>query len=580
MKNYTAERNIQILISLLKSNHIKKVVISPGTTNLCLVASLQYDSYFELYSSVDERSAAYIACGLAAESGEAVALSCTGATASRNYLSGLTEAYYRKLPVLAITSAQPRGRIGQLIPQVLDRYSEPNDAVKFSVQVPIVKDAEDEWTCNLLINKAILELNHHGKGPVLINIETKYNPDFSVQTLPETRVIKRLDRSSENFPDISDGKICVFIGSHTRFSTELTDSIDKFCELYNAIVIGDNTSNYKGEYFINANVICSQDQYRSICCDYDLMIHIGEISGAYLDLNPEEVWRVNVDGEIRDTYRKLSNVFEMREEDFFGIYNKRKRNSDNLSFYRNALEEKERIESKIQELPFSNPWMAKEIISRLPSDSVIHLAILNSLRSWNFHTLPYDVYCYSNVGGFGIDGCMSSAIGASLVNKDKLFFLVIGDLSFFYDINSLGNRYCGNNLRILLVNNGRGTEFRNYFHPGSKFGDEADEYIAAAGHFGKQSRVLVKEYVQNLGFTYLSASSKEEFLDNVEKFTDENIGDKSIVFEVFTLTDDENDALKKIRNAETNAIGNTKNIIKGVLGNKNVEAIKKVIRHR
>ena len=60
---------------------------------------------------VDERSAAYIACGLSEESGEAVALTCTGATASRNYLSGLTEAYYRKLPILAITSTQHVGRI-------------------------------------------------------------------------------------------------------------------------------------------------------------------------------------------------------------------------------------------------------------------------------------------------------------------------------------------------------------------------------------------------------------------------------------------------------------------------------------
>lgn len=46
------------------------------------------DSWFEMYSSVDERSAAYMACGMAAESGEVVVLSCTGATASRNYVSG------------------------------------------------------------------------------------------------------------------------------------------------------------------------------------------------------------------------------------------------------------------------------------------------------------------------------------------------------------------------------------------------------------------------------------------------------------------------------------------------------------
>ena len=89
-KYYTIERSIQILISLLKQHGIKKCVLSPGTTNLTFVASLQQDSFFELYSSVDERSAAYIACGMAAESGEPVVLSCTGATASRNYLLSST----------------------------------------------------------------------------------------------------------------------------------------------------------------------------------------------------------------------------------------------------------------------------------------------------------------------------------------------------------------------------------------------------------------------------------------------------------------------------------------------------------
>ena len=101
---YSEEKNVQIIIALLKANKIKKVIASPGTTNVCLVESMRYDGDFEMYSSVDERSAAYMACGMAAESGEPVVLTCTGATASRNYMPGLTEAYYRKLPIIAITA--------------------------------------------------------------------------------------------------------------------------------------------------------------------------------------------------------------------------------------------------------------------------------------------------------------------------------------------------------------------------------------------------------------------------------------------------------------------------------------------
>ena len=114
--HYTSEKNVQIVLALLKENNIRKVVVSPGATNESIVASMQYDPYFEMFSCVDERSAAYMACGMAVESGEIVVLSCTGATSSRNYLPGLTEAYYRHIPILAITSSIPTENTVHLYP--------------------------------------------------------------------------------------------------------------------------------------------------------------------------------------------------------------------------------------------------------------------------------------------------------------------------------------------------------------------------------------------------------------------------------------------------------------------------------
>ena len=156
----TSERNNQIVIELLKYHGIKKIVVSPGATNVSFVASIQNDSFFEIFSCVDERSAAYIACGIAAETREPVVLSCTGATASRNYYPGLTEAYYRHLPIIAITSTMPLERLGHNIPQVIDRRNPVSDIVKLSVHIPLVKDAEDEWNCIIRANEAILELKH------------------------------------------------------------------------------------------------------------------------------------------------------------------------------------------------------------------------------------------------------------------------------------------------------------------------------------------------------------------------------------------------------------------------------------
>ncbi len=574
---YSKEVNVQILVSLMKSHGIRKVIASPGTTNINFVASVQQDPYFELYSSVDERSAAYIACGLAAESGEPVALSCTGATASRNYIPALTEAFYRKLPILAITSTQHSGRIGQNMAQVIDRRAVLNDIVNLSIQAPIVHTEEDKWSLNVQINRALSELRRHGGGPVHINLETSYNKDFTLKELPQARVIKRVCYG-DKLPKLPNGKIAIFVGDHRKWSEELTKAVDEFCGKYNSVVLCDHTSNYRGKYRVLANLITDQKQYTSPCISPELLIDIGNVSGAYMSLKPKQVWRVNPDGEIRDTFRKLTKVFEMKELAFFKAYNTQSSAQEKRrEYYDEFVAERVKIAAKIPELPFSNSWIAQHTANRLPGNSVLYLGILNTLRSWNFFETPESVTCYSNTGGFGIDGGLSALVGMSLVNKDRLYFGSVGDLGFFYDMNALGNRHVGNNLRLMIVNNGRGTEFRNYNHLAARFGDDADAYMAAAGHYGMQSRELVKHYAEDLGYEYLSASSKEEYLAAVERFLTSELTATPMVFEVFTDSQCESDAIKIMNNLETSVTGSAKQFTKKILGEKGVQAVKKIL---
>lgn len=574
---YTSERNTQMLIYLLKQHNIKKVVVSPGATNICFAGSVQNDPYFEVYSSVDERSAAYIACGLASESGEPVVLSCTGATASRNYVPGLTEAFYRKLPILAVTSTQNIVRNGNHIPQFIDRSNIMNDIAKLSVYIGAVLTSEDEWGYGVQINKALLELRRNGGGSVHINLQTEYSRDFSVKEIPPVKVINRIEYS-DAVPEINADKVGIFVGSHCRFSKQLEAAIDKFCEKYNGAVFCDRTSNYRGKYRIDIALVCQQTMYSSPLRNVDLLIHIGDISGAYSELKPLQVWRVDPDGEVRDTFRKLTEIFQMKELDFFEKYTVNAGSEVNVSFCEEWKNEYDRILNKIPDLPFSNAWIAANTINKIPSGSVLYLGILNSLRCWNFFKSPETVTCYSNTGGFGIDGGVSALVGMSLASTDKLCFGVIGDLGFFYDMNAVGNRHIKSNLRIMLINNGCGTEFKNYSHNAAIFGDKADEYIAAAGHYGNKSRELIKHYATDLGFEYLSACNKEEYTASVERFLYPEITDKPMLFEVFTDSKDESDALKIIYELETSAVGVAKSTVKNILGEKNVRKIKEIIR--
>lgn len=575
--HYTDETNAQMLIYLMKKRGIRKVVASPGTTNISFVASIQNDSFFEIVSSVDERSAAYIACGLAAESGESVALTCTGATASRNYFPGLTEAFYRKLPVLAITSTQPIGRIGQNIPQVLDRSVVPNDAVKMSVQIPVIHDEEDTHTCNILLNKALLELEHNGGGPVHINLTTTYSKNFSVSNLPSTRVINRFT-VNDILPKLEGSRVGIYVGSHNKWDKQLTYYVNSFCEKNNGVVLCDHTSNYKGKFAVPISLYCSQDGYESKISSMDVLIHIGEISGADYKLHPNEVWRVSEDGEIKDTFGKLHNVFQMSELNFFKNYSRTGEDSViNNSYLKKWKLENLDLQSKIPELPFSNIWIAKNMSSKLPENSVLHLGILNSLRSWNFFEIPDSVLGYSNTGGFGIDGNVSSLVGASIASPEKLFFGVVGDLAFFYDLNVSGNRFVQNNIRILLINNGGGTEFKNYNNNGAKLGKQVDDYVSASGHFGNKSPKLVKYFVENLGFEYMSAKTKEGFLNKVDAFTTSKHLEKPLLFEVFTDSGNESDALRLMRNIKHSKSKDIKYFGKRILGDRGTQLIKRIL---
>lgn len=578
--NYSKEKNILLLLSLLKAYGIKRVVASPGGTNLSLVASMQSDPYFEMYSCVDERSAAYLACGIAEESGEPVVISCTGATAARNYMSALTEAYYRKLPIVAITSSRKVNHVGHLYAQMTDRSVQPKDIIVRSELIQEIITADDEWDCNIKVNKALSELYRHGGGPVHLNVETSVSKEYGVAELPVANKIERYFWGQE-LPNIDARSIAIYIGSHLMFTETEIDAIDSFCAKYNASVYCDHGSNYKGRNRILTSLIGMQTNLRVSPLDVDLLIHIGEVSGGYdaQRFQKKEVWRVNPDGEMRDLFGCLSKVFEMSERDFFlsyscGVKPAKSKRSELLQTYYNSLYH------KIPDLPFSNLWIAKELASFIPDHSVLHLGILNSLRSWNCFEIPFSVLSFSNTGGFGIDGCMSSIVGASLVNRGKLYFICLGDLSFFYDMNVLGCRHIGNNLRILMINNGHGQEFHNYSSPGSAFGQETDCYIAAGGHYGNKSRTLVRHFAQDLGFRYLSASSKDEFISIKAEFLSKDSA-QSIILEAFTDGKDESEALRSIgrivNESEFDTVNAAKIILSKIMGNRTIAKIKGII---
>ena len=576
MGMYSDERNVQILIAVLKANHIRKVIVSPGATNISLVASLANDGSFEMYSAVDERGAAYIACGLSSESGEPVMITCTGATASRNYFPALSEAYHRKLPILAVTASQDFIREGNLSPQYVDRNGHPNDSLRLSVQVPVVRNAADDFLATLRINKAVLELCRHGGGPVHINLASSYTNTFETNSVSNVRVFRRFGYEDALPPMPAGRRIAIAVGNHKQWSRELTEAVDRFCGIYDAVVVVDHSSHYWGKYRILPTIVSTQEQYQTSLFDIDLLIHLGQEHGDYYTDSPlhkaKEVWRVNEDGEIRDTFGKLTNTFEMSALFFFRHYTEGAAEASRHDYLDAFRKETAACYALVPDLPLSNIWIAQQVIPRFPSDACLELGVSNTMRAWTFFDFREETYVLANTGCRGIDGAIPTLLGMSLADPDRLHFAVMGDLTFFYSFNVLGNRHVGRNLRILLVNNGCGAEFNLYQHRAYKVyngdGQKINEFVGGGGHTGTRSKQLVKHFAEDLGFRYMTASSKEEFTARLPEFLEGKM-DQPVIFEVFTRETDESDALKLVRRLKTTEPAETtglKSKLKSLLG--------------
>lgn len=576
---YTIQENVRIVISALKAYNIRHIVVSPGGTNIPISQAVQDDDFFHCYSIPDERSAMYFAIGLYLQTGEIIATSCTSAQATRNYIPGLTEAFYKHTPILAITTAKLERFQYQDYMQAPDQCSLPKDAVKRSFDLPPIKDVNTRVQCQHAVIEAILELTHHGNGPVQLNIriDDAENGKFEDIKLPDFKPIKRYTAwDGWDIFDLGNKKILIVIGEHRPFTKEEKDAIELFCENHNATVYANNLSNYHGKFSIQANflVSCTTGSYFKTKLSPEILITIGGQTGDYsifgklYNNSNLEHWRVNEDGNVVDTYNRLTKIFECPAEYFF----KRVKGTPlaEHTYFQEWRTTNDLLKKNI-EIPFSNLYVAQQLHHLLPKNSYVNFAILNSLRCWGYFKLDPSIQCFSNVAAFGIDGCTSTLIGESM-NTNELCFLVTGDLAFFYDMNSLGIRHIKNNIRILLINNHGGAEFK-IMTSNWEEKIETKRYISAEGHNGN-----AKGWAENCGFSYLSANTKEEFQKNKELFVDRS--DKPILFEIFTKSNDEKIA-KDIfisSNKIDNMNGGLKSITRSIVGDKGVALIKNILK--
>lgn len=587
---YTELKTYQIIIALLKKYGIKHCVLSAGSRNVPFVHSIEEDPDFHCYSVVDERSAGYFALGLAQELNEPVVISCTSSTATCNYWPPVAEAFYQDVPIVVLTSDRDPEMLGQWEDQMIDQVGMYDRHVRKSVNLPIIHDHDDEIYCQRLVNEALLELNHHGTGPVHINVPMKsYNNSFNIKKLPEVTKFERLCLDSEK--TLWDAKIetlkkarriLVTCGQNSYASLALKKSLSEFFARYNSTISVEYMSNVDLEEGLNLNV-CMDARYvtkkkvKELLPDIVISFGGNIFSGIKEQLRKFagefEHWLIQEDGRVVDLYKSVTTIFECKPEYFFQYCVESADAMKNDLVYHKEM--KQYVDSvTYPDFPYSHVYAIKEVVEKIPSNSILHLSINDSIRIANFFKLNPNIKTYANIGTHGIDGCLSSFLGQAAA-VDKPSFLIIGDLAFFYDMNALRLRHIGNNVHILLINNEGGSEF--YFNHMWK--NNASDLHTTARHHTK-----AEGWVRSNNFIYLSAHDKESLGTALQEFMRDDL-DAPVFLEVFTEMKADSDViydffdLSRPRDVQSETIRRSKEFIKATIGQEKAQKIAGFLKH-
>lgn len=170
---------------------------------------------------------------------------------------------------------------------------------------------------------------------------------------------------------------------------------------------------------------------------------------------PKAHWHISPDGELVDTFCALTRVLEGEPDEFWDLLDAFAEGG--------AASYRTRWQSPPATLPeheFSGMKFVGDLMNNLPANSVLHLGNSSAVRYAQLFPLPSGVHkVLCNRGVNGIEGSVSSAAGYALADPERLHFLIIGDLSMFYDLNGLLTAQQCDNLRILLLNNNEGGIF-------------------------------------------------------------------------------------------------------------------------
>ncbi len=548
------------VVALCVAKDIKHVVISPGSRNAPLTIGFTHHDEINAYSIVDERCAAFFALGMAQQLKKPVALVCTSGSALLNYYPAIAEAFYSDIPLVVISADRPVERIdigdGQTIRQKnvfenhilysANLYSElvlENEAVDPKLQQKQFEaQKHNEREVNLALNKAIED-----KGPVHINVPF-YEPLYDTIENIEVKPLQIFPEIKERH--YSKNQLSNYVDEWNRAKRKMVivgvaqpDAVEqKFLDLLardpSVIVLTETTSNlHQSEFFTRIDTLIGpieKDEDREklfrklqpdILLTFGGMIVSKKIKSFLRNHNPQHHWHIDPK-KAYNTFFCLNKHFETDVNAFFSEFLPftETAKSDYGKFWKEVKAKRQkRHEEYMQEIPYSDLKAMQQVVPKVPKNSIVHFGNSSTIRYAQLFQWDPSLKTFCNRGTSGIDGSVSTAVGAAASSNDPVL-MITGDLSFFYDSNALWNNHIPSNFRIVILNNHGGGIFR--ILPGNKNSENFDKY------FETVHDLKAKPLCELYNFEYSEANSEVTLKESLNGFFDSS--EKPKLLEIFT----------------------------------------------
>lgn len=484
------------LVELLHQKGLRDVVVSPGSRSAPLTIAVARHPGLRVRVVPDERAAGFTALGMAQQTQTPVALICTSGSAVYNLSPAVVEAYFQQVPLLLLTADRPHEWLHQQDGQTIEQAGIFGPHVKRSYDLPAdYSHADARWFIERTINEAF-DLSRLGPaGPVHVNVplrEPFYPKPDEPFRFERSRVVEQLPVTPQLPTDVwhrlladwerAERKL-ILVGQ-LPYLPDLQQVLAQISREMNIPVVGEIISNLgRNEIFISQSdtILGQPDEEELENLRPDLLITLGN---SFLTRNLKtyfrrypagQHWHIQPYGDrLIDSFQSLTMRIPVEPVSFF-----EKLFADlDYQHFREGVEDDEEAEyltawqaaehaarrvvtQSLRESPFTD-WVATQaVLEGLPTNAHLHLANSMPVRYANLCGLEAGqaVRVWANRGTSGIDGCLSTAVGAAL-RTDALVTVLIGDVAFFYDRNALWQQALPANLRIVLLNNASGHIFR------------------------------------------------------------------------------------------------------------------------